>query len=230
MITVKTRTRLRKLGVKLIAAAMILVGLTFIADLSLRPIVESVNYYECHAAVSDMINRCIAAELEREDIDYSSLVTLSTDEAGNVCSVESNVLNINRLKNNIADRIERELSRISDIDIMIPIGTLTGIQLLHGRGFKIGMTVSPVGYACTSIISEFKEAGINQTLHRMIIEIDVVTDAVIPGFSTRVPVKTSIVAAETVIVGKIPDAYTHVVSSDSDLVGLLQDYGAVVSE
>ena len=107
MITDKTRTRLRKLGVKLIAAAMILVGLTFIADLSLRPIVESVNYYECHAAVSDMINRCIAAELEREDIDYSSLVTLSTDEAGNVCSVESNVLNINRLKNNIADLIER---------------------------------------------------------------------------------------------------------------------------
>ena len=230
MISDKTRVRLRKLGVKLIALAMILLGLTFIADLSLRPIVESVNFYECHAAVSDIINESISAELEREDVDYSTLVNLSTDEVGNVCSVESNVLNINRLKNNIAARVERELDRMSSIDIMIPIGTLTGMQLLHGRGFKIGMTVTPVGYACTSIISEFKEAGINQTLHRIIIEIDVVTDAVIPGFSTRVPVKTSIVAAETVIVGKIPEAYTHVVSSDSDLVGLLQDYGAVVSE
>ncbi len=227
MISNKARTGLRKLGVKLIASAMILIGFAFIADLSLRPVVESVNAYECHAAVSDIINRSISAELEREDIDYSSLVSLTTDENGSVCSVESNVLNINRLKNNIADRIERELERISDIDIMIPVGTLTGIQLLHGRGFKIGMTVSPVGYACTSIISEFKEAGINQTLHRIIVEIDVVTDAVIPGYSTRVPVKTSIVAAETVIVGKIPEAYTHVVSSDSDLVGLLQDYGAV---
>ncbi len=230
MISDKARSRLRKLGVKLIAAAMILVGLTFIADLSLRPIVESVNAYECHAAVCDIINRSIAAELEREDIDYSSLVDLVTDESGMVCSVQSNVLNINRLKNNIADRIERELSRISDIDILIPIGTLTGIELLHGKGFKIGMTVKPVGYACTSIISEFTEAGINQTLHRIIVQIDVVTDAVIPGYSTRVPVKTAIVAAETVIVGKVPDAYTHVVSSDSDLVGLLQDYGAVVSE
>lgn len=227
MISDKTRVGLRRLGVKLIAAAMILVGLTFIVDLSLRPVVESVNFYECHAAVADIINRSIAAELEREDIDYSSLVDLTKDENGAVCSVESNVLNINRLKNNIADRIERELSRISNIDIMIPIGTLTGIELLHGKGFEIGMTVSPLGYACTSIISDFEEAGINQTIHRIIVKIDVVVDAIIPGFSTRVPVTTSIVAAETVIVGKVPDAYTHVVSADSELVGLLQDYGAV---
>lgn len=33
MLKDKTRTRLRKLGVKLIAAAMIIVGLAFIADL-----------------------------------------------------------------------------------------------------------------------------------------------------------------------------------------------------
>lgn len=230
MISDKARNRLRKLGVKLIAAAMILLGLTFIADLSLRPVVETVNAYECHAAVTDIINRSIAAELEREDIDYSCLVDLKTDENGEVCSVQSNILNINRLKNNIAGRIERELERISDIEIMIPVGTLTGIQLLHGKGFEIGMTVKPVGYACTSIISEFTEAGINQTLHRMIVQIDVVTDAVIPGYTSRVPVKTAIVAAETVIVGRVPDAYTHVVSSDSDLVGLLQDYGAVLSE
>lgn len=230
MISDKARNRLRKLGVKLIAAAMILLGLTFIADLSLRPVVETVNAYECHAAVTDIINRSIAAELEREDIDYSCLVDLKTDENGAVCSVQSNILNINRLKNNIAGRIERELERISDIEIMIPVGTLTGIQLLHGKGFKIGMTVKPVGYACTSVISEFTAAGINQTLHRMIVQIDVVTDAVIPGYTSRVPVQTAIVAAETVIVGRVPDAYTHVVSSDSDLVGLLQDYGAVLNE
>ena len=53
-------------------------------------------------------------------------------------------------------------------------------------------------------------------------------DAVIPGFTSRVPVSASIVAAETIIVGKIPDAYTHVVAGDTDLVGLLQDYGAVL--
>ncbi len=226
MISDKTRGVLRKLGVKLIAAAMILLGLTFIADLSLRPIIETVNSYECHAAVTNIINNAVAAEIEREDADYSSLVTLVRDESGAVCSVESRAMNINRLKNSIADRIERELGRMSDIQVMIPVGTLTGLSMLHGRGFEIGMTVSPVGYATTSIISEFKEAGINQTLHRIVVQINVVTDAVIPGFTTRVPVTTSIIAAETVIVGQVPEAYTHVISSDAGLVGELEDYGA----
>ncbi len=217
----KTRSGLRKLGVKLIAAALILIGLAFIVDLSFRPIVETVNYNECHAAVSAMITRSIAA-------DYSSLVTIERDESGSVCSIESNAMNINRLKNNIAARLERELDRMSGIDIMIPVGTLTGLQLLHGRGFDVGMTVSPVGYAQTAIVSEFTEAGLNQTRHRIVIHIEVTADAVIPGFTSRVPVSASIVAAETIIVGKIPDAYTHVVAGDTDLVGLLQDYGAVL--
>lgn len=228
MLKEKTRGALRKLGIKLIAAAMVIIGIGLIADMSFRPVVETVNFNECHSAVSDMINRSIAAELEREDIDYSRLVDLTRDSEGSVCSIESNAMNINRLKNNIADRLERELDRMSGIDIMIPVGTLTGIQLLHGRGFEIGMTVAPVGYAQTTIISEFSEMGLNQTRHRIVIRIDVVTDAVIPGFSTRVPVTASIVAAETIIVGKIPDAYTHVVAGDTDLVGLLQDYGAVL--
>ncbi len=224
----KKRAFLRRLGVKLIAAAMILLGLTFIADLLLKPVVESVNKYECHTAVSDMINHSIADELEREDAEYSSLVELTRDESGSVCSIESNAMNINRLKNNIADRLNRELERMSSIDLMIPIGTLSGIAMLHGKGFDVGMTVKPVGYANTAIISEFTEAGLNQTRHRIIIQISVTVDAVIPGFSSRVPVTTSIIAAETIIVGKVPDAYTHVVAGDTDLVGLLQDYGAVL--
>ena len=104
-----------------------------------------------------------------------------------------------------------------------------GLQLLHGKGFNVGMSVTPLGYATTTIISEFTEAGINQTLHRIIIEINADVDAIIPGFETRVPVKTSIVAAETVIVGRVPDAYTHVITQSGELAGTLNDYGAVNS-
>lgn len=223
----KTRGFLKKLGVKLIAAALLIIGVTLLIDLSFRPLVETVNAYECHAAVTDVINRTVLAELDREDIDYSKLVTLSTNSDGEVISVESNIVGINRLRASVAERIEREIDRMSAISIDIPVGTLTGIQVLHGRGFDIEMNVQPLGCANTYIISEFTEAGINQTRHRIVIEIETEVDAIIPGFCSKVPVSTSIVAAETIIVGRVPDAYTHVVSSDSDLVGLLQDYGAV---
>ena len=219
------RTFLRKLGMKLIAVGMVLTGLLVIMDLSFRPIIETVNAYECHEMVSRVINDAVLAELENEDADYSKLVTLTTNADGEVISLESNVMNINKLKTRIAQRLEREIERLSEIDIQIPIGTLLGIQLLHGKGFSVGMTVQPMGFATASIISEFSEAGLNQTLHRIVIEIKADVDAIIPGFSTRVPVKTTIVAAETVIVGRVPNAYTHVVASET-LDGYLNDYGA----
>ncbi len=226
MTTRKNNAFFKKLGIKFIALALILLGLTAVIDLSLRPIIETVNAYECHAAVSGIINDAINAELMREDINYSKLVNLTTNAEGEVVSIESNVININLIKNNIAQRIERELERMEAVSIEIPIGTLTGIQMLHGRGFSVGMTVRPLGYAETTIISEFTEAGINQTRHRIIVEIDADVDAVIPGFSTNVSIATSIVAAETVIMGRVPDAYTHVLSSEEGLAGTLEDYKA----
>lgn len=226
MIKQKTRAFLRKLGVRLIAAAMIMIGLILLVELSFRPVVEKVNAYECHAAVTRIINDAVLSELERCGAEYSTLVDLATNNDGEVISVQSNVMNINKMKTSIVDRVEREIERLSAIEIQIPIGTLLGIQLLHGRGFTVGMSVKPLGYASTAVISEFTQAGINQTRHRILIEISATVDAIIPGYSTEVPVTTTIVAAETIIVGRVPEAYTHVVTESEELVGLLQDYGA----
>ena len=225
----KRRKFLNKLGLKLIALALILIGVFLIAEASFRPMIEEINAFECHEIVARIINDAVLAELERNGADYSALVTLSMNSEGDVTSVQSNIVNINRLKTNVAERVEREIERLSAVDIQIPIGTLLGIQLFHGRGFSVGMTVEPIGYATTTIISEFTEAGINQTLHRIVIEISADVDALIPGYQTRVPVKTAIVAAETVIVGRVPDAYTHVITQSGDLAGTLNDYGAVVN-
>lgn len=227
MLTDKNRRLLRMIGKRLTAVALVFLGIFILVDMSLRPVVETVNAYQCKLLVTDMINTAVNEELQREDISYEGLVQLHENHDGDIVSVQSNVVNINRLKTNISSRLDREMQRISAVEIGIPIGTLLGIQLLHGRGFDVGMTVHPVGYAVTQIISEFTDAGINQTRHRIIIEIKASVDAIIPGYSSDVTVTTSIVAAETVIIGRVPDAYTHVVSSDSDLVGLLQDYGAV---
>lgn len=217
----------KKLGLKFMALLLILIGGIILLDMALRPMIEEVNAYECHEILSRIINDAVLSEIEREGAEYNTLVNLMTNAEGEVVSVQSNVMNINRLKSEVAERIERELERLSSIEIQIPIGTLLGIQIFHGKGFNVGMTVEPMGYAATTIISEFTDAGINQTLHRIIIEIDADVDALIPGFETKVPVKTAIVAAETVIVGRVPDAYTHVVSGE-ELAGTLNDYGAVL--
>lgn len=228
MVSDKARRVLRSIGFKLIAVSLILMGLCVILELSFRPVIETVSANECHLTVSEMINTAVSEELSREDISYTRLVQLSTNPDGEIISVESNVVNINKLKTGITQRLEAELRAMESADIGIPVGTLSGISLLHGRGFEVGMAIKPIGYPQTKIVSEFTEAGINQTRHRIIIEITVDADAVIPGFSSEVSVSTSIIAAETIIVGRVPDAFTHVVSGDNDLVGILQDYGATL--
>ncbi len=218
----------RKVGVKLIAAGMVVLGLLLLMDLSFREVIETVNAYECREIVESLINRAISDELESEETDYSKLVTLSKNNDGEVISVESNIVNINKLKTGIIKRLEHEIEQLSSYNIEIPIGTLLGIQLLHGKGFNVGMTVEPVGTASTTIISRFTSAGINQTLHRIEIEVSADVDSIIPGFTSRVPVKTTVIAAETVIVGRVPDAYTHVIASE-EIDGYLNDYGAVLN-
>lgn len=228
MVSDKARRVLRSIGFKLIAVSLILVGLCVIMELSFRPVIETVSANECHLAVSEMINTAVSEELSREDISYTKLVELNTNSDGEIIAAQSNVVNINKLKTGITQRLEAELREMGSSDIGIPVGTLSGISLLHGRGFEVGMAIKPIGYPKTTIISEFTEAGINQTRHRIIIEITVDADAVIPGFSSEISVSTSIIAAETIIVGRVPDAFTHVVSGDNDLVGILQDYGATL--
>ena len=220
------RTLLHRIGTKLIAAALIIIGAIFLTDLSLQPLVEKVNTYECHNIVSSIINGAVTEELENRKVNYSQLVKLTSNNDGEVVSIESDITNINKLKTNIASRIGRELKRLPLVDFDIPLGTLTGIQLLYGKGFNIDMSLQPMGFAKTKIISEFTEAGINQTRHRILVEVKVNVDTIIPGFTTDVQVVTSIVAAETIIIGRVPDAYTHVVSADQDLVGTLEDYEA----
>ena len=226
MKSAKAHHFLRSIGFKLIAVSLIFIGLAVLVDLSLRPLIETVNAYECQNMVTTIINTSVNEELSRADIDYSKLVDLTSNTDGEIVSVESNIVNINLLKTGISDRMERELKRLAAIDINIPVGTLTGLQLLYGKGFDLDMLLVPMGSSATRIISEFTEAGINQTRHRIIVEISVTVEAIIPGYSTRVPVSTSIVAAETIIVGRVPDAYTHVVSSDEELIGTLEDYEA----
>ena len=220
------RSRIRIFGKRLVAAAFIIAGIAVLTDLSMAPIIESAAAYECRLVISEMINSAVSEQLENEDINYSELVDLTTNSSGEVISVESNVLNINRLKTDISRSIDNKIRVLPSNRIGIPVGTLTGIQLLHGQGFDVGMIIKPVGSGTTQIISEFNSAGLNQTRHRILIEISVTADALIPGFSSEVSVTTSIVAAETIIIGKVPDAYTHVVSYDDDLMGTLQDYGA----
>lgn len=218
----------RKIGIKLIAAALILIGLALLFSTIIRPNVISVCEYNTKAITLNLIDNAINRRLDRLDNygGYNSLVKLSYTEGGQVASIETNTALINRIRTDMLTEINNCMVDGYRDKALLSAGTLSGIPLFHGMGPSVEMTIEPAGYADAVFISEFSDAGLNQTLHRIIMRTTVNVTAFIPLYSVETEVKGDFLIAETIIVGDVPESFTHVVSSDKDVIDTINDYQA----
>ena len=75
--------------------------------------------------------------------------------------------------------------------------------------------------------SNFYSAGINQVLHQILIEVKYDGFILIPWFRESFSDKTDYIAAQTVIVGVVPDAFTNVIESEPEqITGDIFDFSA----
>ncbi|MBP3334798.1 MAG: sporulation protein YunB [Ruminiclostridium sp.] len=217
-----------RLGLKLIGTAVILLGFAGILQLMIRPNIINVCEYNSKAVTISLIDDAINERLVDlgENADYGNLVKLSYTSDGKVASIESNTKLINRIKNDMLTEINDRLMKGETENVDLTVGTLSGIPLFHGSGPTVRMEVEPKGYADAVFISEFTDAGLNQTLHRMIMRTTVSVTAFIPMYSVETKVSGDFLIAETVIVGNVPESFTHVVSDDKDVVDAINDFEA----
>ncbi|MEG2234726.1 MAG: sporulation protein YunB, partial [Oscillospiraceae bacterium] len=153
-------------------------------------------------------NKAVVAELERLYVDYDGLVTVVKDPvSGQIIAIETNAVEVNKLKAILTDAVNDKLAGITEQSVRIPIGTLTGIEILSGRGPKIRLKMLPSSYVETNLVNKFDTAGINQTHHQIMIEFKVKMTAILAPYSTSVDVSTNVCIAETVIIGAVPNTY-----------------------
>lgn len=138
---------------------------------------------------------------------YEDLITIDRDEAGNVMSITTDSLKINRIARDTAYLSQENLNKMSAEGIMVPIGALTGIEALAGFGQKINIKIIPISNVECRFVSKFLEAGINQTLHSLYLEIVSDISIIMPSKSTNLASTIEVLICESVITGKIPDTY-----------------------
>ena len=85
------------------------------------------------------------------------------------------------------------------------MGSLLDSDLLWAKGPAVQVRALWVGTVETSFDSQFVSAGINQTCHRIWLNVHVPIKVLLPGGPLETTVETRILAAETVIVGQVPD-------------------------
>lgn len=152
----------------------------------------------------------------KEALSYSSLAQVSRTSDGNVSDVRINTVELNRLKTEISSEITEKINENPCYIVRVPFGDLFGSKITSGFGPIIPFRIRVVPTVITKYESIFESTGINQAIHRIIITVDMDATAILSLKRNDFSVKTSFVAAETVIVGITPESYTCVTDGISD--------------
>ena len=199
----------RARGVSLAAILLAGIGLlTFLsaAALFLKELSSQIAVSDASDIVTVQINKTVAELMGERDYGNGYFVVLEKNDRGEVTAISSNMARINALSAQILDRVVGATDNRT-LRVEIPLGNLTGISLLMGRGPAVPVQI----IAMTSSRVEFKNsivtAGINQTKHQIKLEIHVDIDILIPWATKSAQVTTEVLIADTIIVGQVPETY-----------------------
>lgn len=205
------RTRFGRFCRVLLFTIIVAAAACVAALFAIVPVVAKTAAYQGRLYAARVIDDAVLAELSATGNVYSSLITITRGSDGSVESIESDIVKIGKLKSRIGLRLENALDNIDRYTVNVHAGTLLGMPNFYGRGFMLPVRIIPRGYPETHIISEFSDAGVNQTIHKIILTVAVDMNTVATGIETPTKTETEYIIAETVIVGKIPNSYTHIV-------------------
>ncbi|MEG1943181.1 MAG: sporulation protein YunB [Angelakisella sp.] len=218
------------LRLKLIAIAFLLMLAVFYFDARIRPMIQTYASNQASNRVLKIVNESIYEELSENHVTYGKLVKLTYGTNGTVASLQTDMLELNRLQSSITQRIIGHVMEFDSQTIWVSLGSIIGGPIFSGRGPKIEIKLIPANFIQTKIANEFSSAGINQTRHQILMDINLTVTSVLPGYRSSTTINTNVVLAETIIVGNVPEGYTMVGDGTNQLVGMLQDYEALPSQ
>jgi len=168
-------------------------------------------------SIATQISNNEATEVMKK-YEYDDLATIIKNESGNVEMVKSNIIPINKIVSDVAVEIQSEMDKLGGEEIGIRLGSFTGNKLLSGRGPYVKFRITEKGDVITDYRSEFTQAGINQTLHRIYLEIKCNISILTPFNIIEEQIVNQVIIAENIIVGTTPDTYynfDNLTNSDS---------------
>ena len=156
---------------------------------------------------SDLINDAIDAQIESGEIQYERIVYFEKDLNGRITALKTNISEVNRLKTDILNLINDEILALDTSHLSVPIGSLMLPELFSGKGPGIPVHILAIRNSDASFESYFTEAGINQTLQQLTMNVLVDVSVLVLGQTERFAVSSQVVVAETIIVGDVPDTF-----------------------
>lgn len=200
----------RKILFGFVCFVLVFLIVFLLLDARLRPFVRSTAVLQAQNYAATVAGAAVPDILRDAGADYSSLVEITRDDEGNIISVQTDAMRINRIKSGINSAVASSLSNLDGKKLGVPLGSLTGLALLNGRGPRLNVIISLTGSAQTHFVNEFSAAGINQTRHQIFLKTTVTLLIVFPTRTVTTAYTMNMLVAETIIVGKVPLAYGEI--------------------
>jgi len=194
---------LRRVCLLLFVASVLLVIFRIRYNATIRSLAQT----QIINSTSDLINDAIDAQIETGNIQYDRIVYFEKDLNGRITALKTNMSEVNRLKTDILNIINDEILAMDTTNLGIPMGNLILPEVLSGRGPEIPVSIISIRNSDAGFESHFTEAGINQTLQKLTMNVSVDVAILVLGKSENFTVTTQVVVAETIIVGDVPDTF-----------------------
>lgn len=172
---------------------------------AIRPIVDKQCINMAKSISTKISNE--QATIVMSKYKYEDLCTISKDNNGNITMIKANVIPINEIISDVAIKIQEELNKTDNSNFSIRLGSFTGSRLLSGKGPNVNIKMSTIGNLDTDLKSEFSSAGINQTLHKMYLQVDCNVIILTPFNTMEEKISNQVLLAEAVILGTTPNTY-----------------------
>ena len=189
---------------------------------AVNPIFDTLCEDEAKGLATKITNEQATKVMQK--YSYEDLFIIEKDEDGNISMIKSNVFPINQIISDVAIYVQNEIDNLERDDIKIALGSFTGMKLLSGRGPYVKIKISSIGNIDTDLKSEFISQGINQTLHRVYLQLECKMNILTPFDRIEKDISNQILIAENVIVGKIPSTYYNLegFKNETDTLELIE--------
>lgn len=215
----RNRPHMKKLCLALAALAAVgMIWLVVSVNDRMRPALASLAETRIKSLATDAMNQAINESLNSGP-DYDRLIT-SYDNGEKVYMLQADARRMNLLASECCAAAQKRIAQIGEQGVSLPLGTVSGITYLTGRGPRIRVTFTPAGSVYSEFCSTLSSSGINQSLYRVNLRLTASIRLIMPGISRSIEVSSEAAIAESIIVGEVPQVYTNVESTD-DMLNLV---------
>ena len=193
-----------KIIMAIIAIFILFNSIMYFFNKNILPAALAIGEENLRREATSIINET-ALEIYSKDFDYNSMIIIEKDNEGNITLLRADTVKLNYLASKLILASNKKIDELEEVGMNIPLGYLTKNLVFYNLGPKINIKMNQIGNITSSYESVFESAGINQTRHKIYLNINMQMKMIVPLNSKSVDIVCQIPISETIIVGKIPN-------------------------